>query len=1273
MSGLFFGSAFAAFGNINMQPTPAPASLSFGSLILNAASSAPKLNVFNFANILSIHQEKNVIPILRFNQITPTISPRTISSVHWPLNLPILPCFNRDPLQANRSDDRLAGKQNLPNPRFTPYEALTGISKIRPEILLATNFQPVFDPDHKHSQRFNERKTDQLIEGLNPYGEFIDSQIQINHLQHEAIGKLIFELKRDDPKFADEMTGKENQFHFHMNNLRAHSNYLRNVVSQLNNLKHTYDLRTEEFYVDFSRISYDYFQDARQQLLSNIEQKFEENVGFRSILVDLGFVRENIQSFSSTKIYFQTLYELSNLLKGYSNNLLGINNIEQRDDANATYVNKHKIKDFHFDITNITAPTFKFLQNLRQPDVLSVVNEINEKFDSLFSNLHLANDESKIALLLSYLTKEYGFSTALGSQQVRDYIQQNFGYAISTDFSNAALFDVMIGNIGEKITDTVNNFSENSLATLGQQINGTLAVLPFETAYVTFENSTYTPGSVYLIDKMLDVGSDSQVYNTTNLESYVNRVETQIGRLSTMARYLNLTPQIYFFDRTLFHGIMKESNVLFDNIISDYLDMKDFTLKQNMDSDVVAVFNKAQNDNRLKSLLFLYVFTRTFGLSNVTSTQTLDVLIKEISRSVGLSLGHDRRSVTHIFARRFGLHDRVNHNASPAESMEHILKTSNDFLSVFFNQFIRIFNAFNSAAFVSKGNGESYTIYSHTQNTTLMLVIFELLLSIVNKYVKKTFIGRFLTRSHASIGKEFYSTRTSFTSNTISIQIIHSKLAFENDIKLKILYVLLSSMQRIKDSSKNTINELRSPNSVKNLNEILQILGDRDTLHMIMNDQQIHLIESTVEDITDKLTAPAYTTGTAGSENSTSSEEDVQLSLGNNKDDITILDDSLISDKLRNAMFSYLAQDKFTSSEAANTRLLTIGIPLGFSNDLRQNIKVSKVNAKSFEPKQTDIIRINVFKVDVEHQDIIFKPRRYLFEMNRYVVKNDRSYRDMPFLSSIEDILDAIPTRDFSMVEGSLKNRFSYFRDADMPLLYSPEYDFLSDSQKSQLLENHVSSYLYEIYIRLLTGMRLSEHDFLTHPENVSHENTAPFLIERLVDHRISKHFTFTTNALKLVDLSAFGVARQVPILRDRFDYFLRLPEIPIHVQYRVAHAMYLIHHFRRCRTQYSDDVNESKRIFTPKTFERIFTVAVNPNDFEIDVEETLKTTSGRDMFNKLLRQGRIVKLDNQYTGHSSIDLTQDVYKLVGRDKNVGDLVFEKYFVNLETALNTEV
>jgi hypothetical protein len=50
------------------------------------------------------------------------------------------------------------------------------------------------------------------------------------------------------------------------------------------------------------------------------------------------------------------------------------------------------------------------------------------------------------------------------------------------------------------------------------------------------------------------------------------------------------------------------------------------------------------------------------------------------------------------------------------------------------------------------------------------------------------------------------------------------------------------------------------------------------------------------------------------------------------------------------------------------------------------------------------------------------------------------------------------------------------------------------------------------------------------------------------------------------------------------------------------------------------------QQITSPKMFERIFNIPVDPDDFEIDVDKTNSTKSGKRAFESLRAQGRIIE-----------------------------------------------
>lgn len=76
----------------------------------------------------------------------------------------------------------------------------------------------------------------------------------------------------------------------------------------------------------------------------------------------------------------------------------------------------------------------------------------------------------------------------------------------------------------------------------------------------------------------------------------------------------------------------------------------------------------------------------------------------------------------------------------------------------------------------------------------------------------------------------------------------------------------------------------------------------------------------------------------------------------------------------------------------------------------------------------------------------------------------------------------------------------------------------------------------------------------------------------------------------------------------------------------------------------------QSQRITSPKVFERIFNLAVDPDDFEIDVSKTLETNAGTQMYAVITQQGLLQ--------------TPTKFKNLQPSKNIH---FNQYFVTIST------
>ena len=175
-----------------------------------------------------------------------------------------------------------------------------------------------------------------------------------------------------------------------------------------------------------------------------------------------------------------------------------------------------------------------------------------------------------------------------------------------------------------------------------------------------------------------------------------------------------------------------------------------------------------------------------------------------------------------------------------------------------------------------------------------------------------------------------------------------------------------------------------------------------------------------------------------------------------------------------------------------------------------------------------------------------------------------------------------------------------------------------------------------------MTGITLAEYNFAL--DNTEQFSTNTDLIQQITQ-------TIVDSKLK----------RSVPLFEAAKDPVLTKVE-----NLQIRNDIRTVDTLTKMRSVLSEPGLESKRLLTPKMFDRILNVFCDPDDFEIDIEETLKSEQGKESFNKLFQQGIIYEVKNQQSGN---DISNSIkkYKMIQRTSKENHVVFEKYFATIET------
>jgi hypothetical protein len=522
-------------------------------------------------------------------------------------------------------------------------------------------------------------------------------------------------------------------------------------------------------------------------------------------------------------------------------------------------------------------------------------------------------------------------------------------------------------------------------------------------------------------------------------------------------------------------------------------------------------------------------------------------------------------------------------------------------------------------------------------------------------------------------------------------------------------FTVMNSLTKLINSVNNVINYLNGPESLAELQKVTGLLSDPSMLHMLLSEQQIRLLSSNVADLRSALAGHSRTGNEPGDINGDGEFD--------SDDELIALDDAEITPKIRRAIDDMLSTDEFTQASAASRKILTVGIPLGFSRHLQQKVDIKKLKKTSFDVRQNDVVNIAVYKVDMQNPDIVYKPQRFMFELSRFPVRNDVYVKDSPGVSKF-DIVSRFPTRDASQAFSS-GGSVQYIRSSDneVEALDGEDYDFLTRQEKDQLYVNHVFSYLLEVYLRTMTGISTADYHFdMVDPPPQVESDFVNLLLNHYVNHvsaikqqgldginRSGIFFGSTQGASKgsakggFVSRAAGGGTQRylansagiaglsttvalsgfsdlTPNVRSSENTLLSstdtvLAGLPESDAPLLVNSFGVLNEFSRMTTPLADPLAISQRIINPKQFDRVFNLLVDPYSFEIDVSKTQATPHGKQALELMIKQGEIeptASMTSLRLGNASLrpELT---YVQRRRDNAEGDLIFEKYIVSVET------
>lgn len=1307
-------------GNLQTQPTIDPLTrgdadpiIQKPSVRLNSTVWFPVTVTRNSEPVMTERVTVHELVSLVLNDGTTVLSPYSSRHINT-----IFPSYaiHLEPGNVNHPhDDEL----KVSSKTFVPYEILTGISQERPEIIMLTNFLPLFDNEiNVSSPSFIQQiENGGIYSSMTDTGRYVDTHLQARNLRRTNVVFVLRNLKKNYRHIREEFTRRKQEFEKNINSLHTTTNFLLDLVRQNDKLKSQLDIRDKVHIVNvYETLKSHQLNYAKINLQTDVlheipKRYLKSNHTFLDVLVDLGFKSNSIKNdFSSTKIWMQTLYELKEILQFHSLDLIDATKTTQKKDKNPISISKHTVKKFGIKQNLRALPSIKELSSLNSSLMVDGITSISKGWRNLYQNNSFKTREANVAALVNLISKEFRYSSALASPEMKHLLHNYYSYDINSS-DNTEMFNEIIGKFGQNITE-FSSISRKSLVDVSQlQPSSNVAVLTFESKYIDGSTGTLTPGGVFFIDQILQTdGKSFDVKKLSDLSLFFEQTHSSLNNIvSGMNLFGVRSTNKQDRSRSQYSSILSSPVDFIKSMLVELVDEKTGqTLPKISNDNLGSVYSYATTNSTIKSALFLYTLTKIsrsyhklIPLFDDFNVEDNTILTEKLIDSIIFKLKKDVSS-TNSSVPNSSTRGRSINSKLLADSIKSSFKTGTEITKFIESMMLKIMFSFTVN---QEAINENHTRYSGLLDTTTMMIVFDILLQFVAKYSNQSIVSVTTIGSRNSQGITRFNIFQSNTNHKISIGDLTTKIEKESAITYKIICSLLTTTNNLANLFKNYVNYLSSELSIAYLREVSKTIANPKLLQILISEQQIMLMSSTVRDLIDQLSKSS----------SSSINGDVDGDGDFDSDDeIKVLDDSIVTPKLRNLVYGVFGSKEFSSKLGINKKILTVGIPNGFTKNLKQKISIDRLKKTSFADKQSDFVNVVVYKIDLQNSDITYKPKKFMFELSRFIVRNDNQFLNTPENMTIDDAIRAVPTRDFGKSQ-SISTDVTYWttNNGSLPegkvLAFSDEsYSFLTREEKSNVIRNHVLSYMLEVYLKLLTGISVADYHF----DIV--ENSKPFdtefvklIAEQHIAH-ISNILTTPSSKTELDNVQTTGVLfsststrsqkngktgeTQVTTLQDKTTTSKtdtitskqidvkgqstktlseNVSKIPSQNISTLTHSLRTISNISQMTMPLSDSLLVSKRILSPKQFDRVFNIAIDPDVFEIDYDKTVKTPHGKVALEQMIQRGEIIPSSNNYfSQHNMANKTTNensTYRFRDRDKNQGDATFEKYFIAIES------
>ncbi|HIL96004.1 MAG TPA: hypothetical protein EYG51_08825 [Pseudomonadales bacterium] len=333
----------------------------------------------------------------------------------------------------------------------------------------------------------------------------------------------------------------------------------------------------------------------------------------------------------------------------------------------------------------------------------------------------------------------------------------------------------------------------------------------------------------------------------------------------------------------------------------------------------------------------------------------------------------------------------------------------------------------------------------------------------------------------------------------------------------------------------------------------------------------------------------------------------------------------------RRVVNSVLRAPRFGGIKATNVRTLVVGLPHNMMASLNDPPPIlvdyeeqTRLEVNGF---RKDVLKINIYKRDPQYPAIRFKPISFLFDPTLFLDSSSFNFFNMDLSHQAFNVRLPHDGLWHAMVTKMFEDGSSIRLKASELAHQNPYQDFVNLDDVNIMLHNHLVDYVLKHYYDAMFGLSLNE---FTMPisDDVSGLRVDPDGATTLSLAEANDAIApwITTGEMPIASLireAPFGEepGRWVATLNDVASLTSPSNAGPMAFQTSTEEVepalitMEQLNNFRLlCSSNLFRPVQMKRQIMTPKLFERIFMIPVDPDDFIIDRDAMSENMSSTEM-----------------------------------------------------------